>query len=92
LNRTGIETAISSGGVLRALNKTHGPTRRSECSYGVLRREKYEPDRYPGHKKAKLLRDQFDGRVYVNVIEWKIRKVCIASSLYPSFTPILYLA
>ncbi|KUJ10098.1 uncharacterized protein LY89DRAFT_675587 [Mollisia scopiformis] len=58
-------TAVSSGAVLRALNKEGGPERRAICSYGFLRIQYFEPKKFKGHQGAKPFRDPFDQDLYV---------------------------
>ncbi|ORY16547.1 Hsp70 family protein-like protein [Clohesyomyces aquaticus] len=67
-------TAVARGAVLRALNKEHGPARKSQCSYGFLRTEPYEPENYPAHAKTRCKIEPTDGMKYVdNAIHWLIK-------------------
>ena len=82
--------AVSSGAVLRALNKQHGPNRMIRSSVGVIEKVPYEPDATIEHKNlpykyVKL--DPLDGYKYVeNSIKWLVRKVA------SSFSPITSIA
>ncbi|KAF2647604.1 hypothetical protein K491DRAFT_614350 [Lophiostoma macrostomum CBS 122681] len=67
-------TAVARGAVLRAIRKANGPDRISQCSYGVLVDDPYDPDRYAAHKCARQTPDA-DGNDYVTAtIEWLIQK------------------
>ena len=71
-------TAVSSGGVLRGLNKEGGPRRIAQLSYGLLRVEPFQPDRFPGHRHAKPIPDPREGphgEKYVHVINYFIERV-----------------
>ena len=71
--------AVSSGAVLRALNKEHGPKRITRSSYGILQKIYYDPDGNDLHKslpKQYAKRDPVDGIKYVHGITWHILKVC----------------
>ncbi|KAF2181396.1 hypothetical protein K469DRAFT_590044, partial [Zopfia rhizophila CBS 207.26] len=66
---------VARGAVLRALNKDYGPTRISQCSYGHLLWEPWEPDIIPAHKDTKPRISKADGERYVNeTIHWVIQK------------------
>lgn len=67
-------TAVSSGAVLRALNKSDGPERKARCSYGFMTIQPYEAD-FEGHKNADIEVDPFDGKEYVRVINYFMLKV-----------------
>ena len=72
------ETAVSSGAVLRALNKKDGPERISRSSYGFLCTEEHEPDIFPAHRGIRPFSEPLDGRKYVKyTIFWLINKVSI---------------
>jgi hypothetical protein len=74
-------TVVARGAVLRALNKDSGPRRITDCSYGFLRTEPWEPDQIPAHSKVKCHIDKADGEKYVdNTIDWLIVKVCMMST------------
>ena len=62
--------AVSSGAVLRALNKGKGPSRRAQSSYGFLRREPYQHLVCNAHSRATPKRDTLDGEQYVDVINY----------------------
>ncbi|KFZ03935.1 hypothetical protein V502_10543 [Pseudogymnoascus sp. VKM F-4520 (FW-2644)] len=69
------ETAVSSGAVLRALNKKDGPKRISRSSYGFLCTEVHEPDEIPAHRGIRPFSEPLDGRKYVKyTIFWLINK------------------
>lgn len=75
-------TAVARGAVLRAFNKDHSPQRISQCSYGFLRTEPYEPDVVAAHKKVRCKIDQTDGERYVDgTIDWLIQKVSAESRI-----------
>ncbi|KAG4032827.1 hypothetical protein MFRU_006g02900 [Monilinia fructicola] len=64
-------TAVASGAVLRALDKKNGPERISQSSYGFLRYELWEPQRWHGHKKAKEPEaNELDGEKYVPTVDY----------------------
>jgi hypothetical protein len=72
------ETAVSSGAVLRALNKKDGPERISRSSYGFLCTEEHEPDVFPAHRGIRPFSEPLDGRKYLKyTIFWLIHKVGI---------------
>ena len=62
--------AVSSGAVLRALNKGKGPSRRAQSSYGFLRREPYQHLVCKTHSRADPEIDPVDGELYVGVIDY----------------------
>lgn len=69
------ETTVSSGAVLRALNKKDGPQRISRSSYGFLCTEEHEPDVYPAHRGVRPYSEPLDGRKYLKyTIFWLINK------------------
>ncbi|OBT51183.1 hypothetical protein VE04_08148 [Pseudogymnoascus sp. 24MN13] len=69
------ETAVSSGAVLRALNKKDGPERISRSSYGFLCTEEHEPDVFPAHRGIRPFSEPLDGRKYLKyTIFWLIHK------------------
>ncbi|CAI6338266.1 unnamed protein product [Periconia digitata] len=66
-------TAVAKGAILRALKKGDGPERITQCSYGFLRDELYEPEKYPEHSRARAKIDEADGEQYVvDTIDWLI--------------------
>ncbi|PMD44863.1 hypothetical protein L207DRAFT_240865 [Hyaloscypha variabilis F] len=73
--QTGAETSVSSGALLRSLNKKGGPRRITRSSYGFLYTEEWEPDVYPAHRGIQPFSDPFDDRKYLkNTILWLIKK------------------
>ncbi|KAM0169736.1 hypothetical protein ACHAPF_009685 [Botrytis cinerea] len=69
------ETTVSSGAVLRALNKKGGPQRISRSSYGFLCTEEHEPDEFPAHRGVRPYFEPLDGRKYLKyTIYWLINK------------------
>ncbi|KAF2443313.1 hypothetical protein P171DRAFT_444756 [Karstenula rhodostoma CBS 690.94] len=67
-------TAVARGAVLRALNKRHGPTRVSQCSYGFLMSEPYQPEIYEEHMICNARINKADGQRYVDeTIRWVIQ-------------------
>ncbi|KAF7922130.1 uncharacterized protein EAE98_008341 [Botrytis deweyae] len=87
-------TAVSCGAVLAALNKTNGPARRAQSSYGFFSREPYEknpPLGYPGHVESTFIRDReicpIDGDEYVHVINYFVIKGELVPPKY-KFPPI----
>lgn len=69
---------MAKGAILRALKKGDGPKRVIQCSYGFLRDELYDPDKYPEHKKARAKVDEADGNLYIiDTIDWLISAVRI---------------
>lgn len=72
--------AVAAGAVLRALDKTGGPSRWSKSSYGILRSEPYM--KYPEHSDAKSVVDKFDKMRWVkDTIYWVLECVCRARSI-----------
>ncbi|KAF4449998.1 hypothetical protein F53441_6782 [Fusarium austroafricanum] len=71
-DRTNIINAVSSGAVLRAMNKTQGPERRARSSYGILRAEPF--NEYPEHQGLKPFYDPHDGQPYIKkTIDWVLK-------------------
>jgi hypothetical protein len=70
---------VSSGSVLRALNKENGPKRFAQSSYGFLRREPYQPLIFKAHSHTSPKKDHVDGELYVDVINYFMRKASPAS-------------
>ncbi|OGM45256.1 hypothetical protein ABOM_006452 [Aspergillus bombycis] len=67
-------TAVSRGGVLRALNKENGPRRKLRLNLGVRVSEPYN-ERFKGHKSARWSRHHLNGKKYVkDCMDWVIRK------------------
>lgn len=74
-------TAVSSGAVLRALNKSDGPQRVANSSYGFLRVQEYDKN-CEGHKYAKPFLDPFDKQLSVKVLEYFMFRVFILPIIY----------
>jgi hypothetical protein len=54
-----------------------GPERRIRSSYGILRSEPYQPNRWQAHENAFPWHDPLDGDKYIkNTIDWVVNKVC----------------
>jgi hypothetical protein len=67
-------TAVARGAVLRALNKNHGPKRITQCSYGLLLTESYEPGLIAAHRTTVCRINKADGEKYVDgTIRWVIQ-------------------
>jgi molecular chaperone DnaK (HSP70) len=79
-------TAVSYGGVIRALDKTHGPTRELESSYGVLLSIPWDQETHGGHPEVRWKYDkEKDGTGYVeNTVEYfaKIGDIIPAQHAY----------
>ncbi|KAF7926137.1 uncharacterized protein EAE97_010437 [Botrytis byssoidea] len=70
-----LETAMASGGILRALDKENdGLERISLCSYGFFLQEEHDPIGIPAHKKVKPMTDSSDGVPYLEVMDWVVKK------------------
>ena len=71
------EKAVAYGAVLRALDKEGGPTRISKSSYGFLRNEPFEPERFEAHRiQGAARQDPLDGYKYIkDTICWILCKV-----------------
>jgi hypothetical protein len=62
--------------LLRALRKDDGPSRITQCSYGFLITEPYEPGEIEEHKNTIPRIDPVDGEKYVpDTIDWLIKVV-----------------
>lgn len=69
-------TSVAKGAVLRALDKRRGPDRITQCSYGVLMSEPYEPDVFEAHRSTTCRINKDDGERYVDhTIFWVIQAV-----------------
>ncbi|KAL5358283.1 hypothetical protein BJX96DRAFT_146278 [Aspergillus floccosus] len=67
-------TAVSRGGVLRALNKEDGPRRKLRLNLGVCLSEPYNK-RFQGHSGAPWFRNHLNQKKYVKeCMDWVIRK------------------
>ncbi|CVL10559.1 related to hsp70 protein [Fusarium proliferatum] len=64
--------AVSSGGVLRALNKLYGPTRVASSSYGTLCDESFEDSKHAG--QLSIQGRQNTQELYVEAIQWLSKK------------------
>jgi hypothetical protein len=70
-------TAVSRGGVLRALNKGDGPRRKLRLNLGVCLSEPYD-ERFPGHLAAPYFYNPLNRKRYVkDCMDWIIRKICL---------------
>ena len=69
-------TAVARGAVLRALNKRFGPSRITQCSYGFILSEPFQPEVFEAHSQTKCRINEVDGERYVDeTIRWVIRAV-----------------
>ncbi|KAL2824575.1 hypothetical protein BJY01DRAFT_256441 [Aspergillus pseudoustus] len=69
-----MDTAVSRGGVLRALNKDDGPHRKLRLNLGVCVTEQFNP-KFEGHVAGPSFHHPLNGKEYVKeCIEWAIRK------------------
>jgi hypothetical protein len=70
--------AVSSGAVLRSLNRQHGPIRDVRASVGILRKIPYEPEATQEHRDLPMSYvkyDEVEGMDYVpKSIDWVIKK------------------
>ncbi|CAN9285841.1 unnamed protein product [Alternaria alternata] len=67
-------TAVARGAVLRALNKRFGPSRITQCSYGFLFSESYDPENIPEHRGTTCRINRVDGERYVDeTIRWVLQ-------------------
>ncbi|KAH7378746.1 hypothetical protein BKA66DRAFT_610262 [Pyrenochaeta sp. MPI-SDFR-AT-0127] len=67
-------TAVARGAVLRALNKRFGPSRITQCSYGFLISEPYEPAVYEEHRQTRCNINKDDGERYIDdTICWQVQ-------------------
>ncbi|GFF96078.1 hypothetical protein IFM47457_10691 [Aspergillus lentulus] len=72
-------TAVSRGGVLRALNKENGPRRKLRLNLGVCLSEPYD-ERFPGHLAAHWFNNHLNKKKYVkDCMDWVIRKDRVVS-------------
>ncbi|KAF7957362.1 hypothetical protein EAE96_002947 [Botrytis aclada] len=70
-----LETAMASGGILRALDKKNDELERiSLCSYGFFLQEAHDPIGIPAHKNVKPKIDSSDGVPYLEVMDWVVKK------------------
>ncbi|KAM0137380.1 hypothetical protein ACHAP3_004187 [Botrytis cinerea] len=70
-----LETAMASGGILRAFNKDNDELERiSLCSYGFFLQEPHDPIGIPAHKNVKPILDSGDGVPYLEVLDWVVKK------------------
>ncbi|KAB8265012.1 hypothetical protein BDV32DRAFT_116930 [Aspergillus pseudonomiae] len=69
-----LTTAVSRGGVLRALNKEDGPRRKLRLNLGVCLSERYNA-RFKGHRKVHFFDHPLIQKRYIsNCLYWVIRK------------------
>ena len=67
---------MARGAVLRALNKRFGPSRITQCSYGFLFSESYDPENIPEHRETTCRINRVDGERYVDeTIRWVLQAV-----------------
>jgi len=83
-------TAVSVGAVLRAHNLDEGPKRVLQSSYGFLRTEPYEPEEYPEHSNATPFTSEMDGDLYVQTINYFIKKVSCSPKVYSMSEPLFF--
>jgi len=83
-------TAVSVGAVLRAHNLDKGPKRVLQSSYGFLRTEPYEPEEYPEHSNATPFTSEMDGDLYVQTIDYFIKKVSCSPKVYSMSEPFFF--
>ncbi|TGO89200.1 hypothetical protein BPOR_0120g00080 [Botrytis porri] len=70
-----LETAMASGGILRALDKEKDELERMNlCSYGFFLQEEHDPIGIPAHKNVKPINDSSDGVPYLEVMDWVVKK------------------
>lgn len=68
-------TAVSRGGVLRALNKKDGPRRKLRLNLGVCLSEPYNNE-FKGHREAQCITNPLNKEKYAkDCMDWVIRKV-----------------
>ncbi|KAG4279920.1 hypothetical protein FPRO06_11253 [Fusarium proliferatum] len=77
--------AVSSGGVLRALNKLYGPTRVAGSSYGTRCDEPFEDSKHAG--QLSIQGRQNTQELYVEAIQWLSKKASPCWSRYPTIVP-----
>ncbi|PNP74817.1 hypothetical protein FNYG_11954 [Fusarium nygamai] len=64
--------AVSSGGVLRALNKLYGPTRVAGCSYGIRCDEPFELPKHAGQPRIEGF--EMKQELFIPAIQWIAKK------------------
>jgi hypothetical protein len=72
--------AVSSGAVLRSLNREPGTLRKARASYGILRHVAFDPETTPFHRTlGKYVKyDEVDGINYIReTIDWVVLKVSL---------------
>ncbi|KAG5753684.1 hypothetical protein H9Q70_003698 [Fusarium xylarioides] len=67
--------AVSSGGVLRALNKLYGPTRVAGCSYGIRCDEPFELPKHAGQPRIEGF--EMKQELFVQAIQWITNKASL---------------
>ena len=65
---------VSHGAVFRAFNKSDGPKRIVQSNFGFLQLELYNK-RQPAHRGVSPIFNTIDGKRYVRVLDWVIKKV-----------------
>ncbi|KAL4982662.1 hypothetical protein BDW68DRAFT_182336 [Aspergillus falconensis] len=69
---------VSHGAVFRALNKSDGPKRIVQSNFGFLQLELYSR-RQPAHRDVVPIYNPTDGKRYVRVLDWVIKKGLVLS-------------
>ncbi|KAL3432223.1 hypothetical protein BDV09DRAFT_134023 [Aspergillus tetrazonus] len=71
----GLDSAVtvSHGAVFRAFNKSDGPKRIVQSNFGFLQLELYST-RQPAHRGVSAIFNTIDGKKYVRVLDWVIKK------------------
>ncbi|TGO50521.1 hypothetical protein BOTNAR_0390g00090 [Botryotinia narcissicola] len=69
-------TAVSCGAVLAALNKNNGPARRAQSSYGIFRKELYQPTvlGLEAHRNCTARNCSIDNQDYLYVVNYFVFK------------------
>ncbi|KAF7900126.1 hypothetical protein EAF00_004462 [Botryotinia globosa] len=69
-------TAVSCGAVLAALNKNNGPARRAQSSYGIFRKELYQPNvlGFEAHRNCTAKNCSIDDQDYLYVVNYFVFK------------------
>ncbi|KAF7955544.1 hypothetical protein EAE96_004470 [Botrytis aclada] len=69
-------TAVSCGAVLAALNKNNGPARRAQSSYGIFRKELYQPNvlGFEAHRDCTAEKCSIDDQEYLYVVNYFVFK------------------
>ena len=67
------DTAIASVVVLRIMNQSFGPAEIMRSGYGYTQYESHNENEYTGHKHAKVIEDDVDGKIYVEGLRSRLR-------------------